>query len=74
MENLVGLLRIHVKRGVNLAIRDISSSDPYVVVHSGKQVIKNIIKSQNFILFHFWPNLVMHLVESDAFIELLVAK
>jgi hypothetical protein len=26
-----------VKRGVNLAIRDINSSDPYVVVHSGKQ-------------------------------------
>jgi len=40
MENLVGLLRIHVKRGVNLAIRDISSSDPYIVVHCGKQVPK----------------------------------
>ncbi|CAG7906304.1 hypothetical protein IGI04_014847 [Brassica rapa subsp. trilocularis] len=40
MENLLGLLRIHVKRGVNLAIRDISSSDPYVVVHSGKQKLK----------------------------------
>ncbi|XP_010435613.1 PREDICTED: protein C2-DOMAIN ABA-RELATED 1 [Camelina sativa] len=40
MENLMGLLRIHVKRGVNLAIRDISSSDPYIVVHFGKQKLK----------------------------------
>ncbi|KFK33274.1 hypothetical protein AALP_AA6G353800 [Arabis alpina] len=40
MENLLGLLRIHVKRGVNLAIRDISSSDPYVVIHYGKQKLK----------------------------------
>ncbi|XP_010450531.1 PREDICTED: protein C2-DOMAIN ABA-RELATED 1-like [Camelina sativa] len=40
MENLMGLLRIHVKRGVNLAIRDLSSSDPYVVVHFGKQKLK----------------------------------
>ncbi|CAN8232876.1 unnamed protein product [Cochlearia groenlandica] len=40
MENLMGLLRIHVKRGVNLAIRDISSSDPYVVVQSAKQKLK----------------------------------
>ncbi|KAH7533826.1 hypothetical protein FEM48_Zijuj04G0172900 [Ziziphus jujuba var. spinosa] len=32
MENLMGLLRIHVHRGVNLAIRDVgcTSSDPYI--------------------------------------------
>ncbi|KAH0929505.1 hypothetical protein HID58_015232 [Brassica napus] len=40
MENLLGLLRIHVKRGVNLAIRDTSSSDPYIVFYSGKQKLK----------------------------------
>lgn len=34
----MGLLRLHVIRGVNLAIRDVSSSDPYVVVRMGKQV------------------------------------
>ena len=39
MENWLGLLRIHVKRGVNLAVRDARSSDPYVVVKMGKQVI-----------------------------------
>ncbi|KAL0805082.1 hypothetical protein Bca101_097573 [Brassica carinata] len=47
MENLLGLLRIHVKRGLNLAIRDISSSDPYVVVHSGKQKLKTHVIKQS---------------------------
>ncbi|KAK8586657.1 hypothetical protein V6N13_010242 [Hibiscus sabdariffa] len=40
MESLMGLLRIHVKRGVNLAVRDARSSDPYVVVKMGKQRLK----------------------------------
>ncbi|PON45393.1 C2 domain containing protein [Trema orientale] len=40
MEHLMGLLRIHIHRGVNLAIRDVRSSDPYVVVRMGKQKLK----------------------------------
>ncbi|KAK8586658.1 hypothetical protein V6N13_010243 [Hibiscus sabdariffa] len=40
MDSLMGLLRIHVKRGVNLAVRDARSSDPYVVVKMGKQRLK----------------------------------
>ncbi|KAL4326033.1 hypothetical protein GQ457_11G031310 [Hibiscus cannabinus] len=40
IESLMGLLRIHVKRGVNLAVRDARSSDPYVVVKMGKQRLK----------------------------------
>lgn len=40
MESLLGLLRIRVKRGVNLAVRDVSSSDPYVVVKMAKQKLK----------------------------------
>lgn len=39
MENLMGLLRIRIKKGINLAVRDVSSSDPYVVVKMGKQVL-----------------------------------
>lgn len=35
MENLLGLLRVRIKRGVNLAVRDVRSSDPYVVVRMG---------------------------------------
>lgn len=38
MEDLLGLLRIRIKRGVNLAVRDVNTSDPYVVVRMGKQV------------------------------------
>ncbi|XP_027123936.1 protein C2-DOMAIN ABA-RELATED 4-like [Coffea arabica] len=40
MDNLLGLLRIRVKRGVNLAVRDVRTSDPYVVVKMGKQKLK----------------------------------
>ncbi|XP_055828676.1 protein C2-DOMAIN ABA-RELATED 4-like [Solanum dulcamara] len=40
MENLLGLLRIRVKRGVNLAVRDVRSSDTYVVVEMAKQKLK----------------------------------
>lgn len=49
MENLMGLLRIRVKRGVNLAVRDVRSSDPYVVVKMGRQKLKTrvIKKSVN---------------------------
>jgi len=38
LDHLVGLVRVRVLRGVNLAIRDLRSSDPYVVVRIGKQV------------------------------------
>ncbi|KAL7114619.1 hypothetical protein ABFS83_04G127600 [Erythranthe nasuta] len=40
MDSLLGLLRIRVKRGINLAVRDVRSSDPYVVVRMGKQRMK----------------------------------
>ncbi|XP_059640911.1 protein C2-DOMAIN ABA-RELATED 1-like [Cornus florida] len=40
MENSLGLLRIHVHRGVNLAVRDSTSSDAYLVVRMGKQELK----------------------------------
>jgi hypothetical protein len=38
LDHLVGLVKVRVVRGVNLAIRDLRSSDPYVVVRMGKQV------------------------------------
>lgn len=38
MENLLGLLRVKIIRGINLAIRDVRTSDPYVVIKMGKQV------------------------------------
>ncbi|KDP33163.1 hypothetical protein JCGZ_13428 [Jatropha curcas] len=47
MENILGLLRIHVHRGINLAVRDVMSSDPYVVVKMGKQKLKTRVVKQN---------------------------
>ncbi|XP_021812026.1 protein C2-DOMAIN ABA-RELATED 4-like [Prunus avium] len=47
MENLMGLLRIHIQRGVNLAVRDMRSSDPYVVVKMGKQKLKTRVVKRN---------------------------
>ncbi|XP_020217122.1 protein C2-DOMAIN ABA-RELATED 4 [Cajanus cajan] len=40
MENLLGLLRVRIKRGVNLAVRDVRSSDPYVVIKMYNQKLK----------------------------------
>ncbi|CAA2961688.1 C2-DOMAIN ABA-RELATED 4-like [Olea europaea subsp. europaea] len=39
MENILGLLRITIQRGKNLAKRDARSSDPYVIVRLGKQQV-----------------------------------
>ena len=43
----MGLLRIHVEKGVNLAIRDVVSSDPYVVIKMGKQKLKTRVVKKN---------------------------
>ncbi|XP_054790222.1 protein C2-DOMAIN ABA-RELATED 4-like [Prosopis cineraria] len=40
LDQMLGLLRVHIKRGVNLAVRDVRSSDPYIVVRMGKQKLK----------------------------------
>ena len=41
----MGYLKIHVQRGVNLAVRDIVSSDPYVVLKLSNQVISSFLIS-----------------------------
>ena len=38
MDGLVGLLKVRVVRGINLAYRDARGSDQYVVLRLGKQV------------------------------------
>ncbi|RZS25001.1 hypothetical protein BHM03_00058151 [Ensete ventricosum] len=37
--HMVGLLKVRVLRGVNLAVRDLWSSDPYVILKMGKQEV-----------------------------------
>ena len=41
MVEYIGLLKIKVRRGKNLAVRDMLSSDPYVVLALGPQVSHN---------------------------------
>lgn len=38
MVEFIGLLEVAVKKGTNLAIRDMMSSDVYVALNLGKQV------------------------------------
>ncbi|KAJ4710001.1 Protein C2-DOMAIN ABA-RELATED like [Melia azedarach] len=47
IESMLGLLRIRVKRGINLAVRDAISSDPYVVITMGKQKVKTHVVNSN---------------------------
>uniref|UniRef100_A0A5B6YVC3 Putative ADP-ribosylation factor GTPase-activating protein AGD13 n=1 Tax=Davidia involucrata TaxID=16924 RepID=A0A5B6YVC3_DAVIN len=47
MENVLGLLRIRVRRGINLAVRDTVSSDPYVVISMGEQKLKTCVVKSN---------------------------
>ncbi|CAL9760915.1 unnamed protein product [Musa acuminata subsp. burmannicoides] len=47
MDHLLGLLRVRVVRGVNLAYRDATGSDPYVVVRMGGQKLKTSVKKHN---------------------------
>uniref|UniRef100_A0A2P2L7M3 ARF GTPase activator n=2 Tax=Rhizophora mucronata TaxID=61149 RepID=A0A2P2L7M3_RHIMU len=73
MEHLLGLLRIQVKRGVNLAVRDVRSSDPYVVVKMGQQKLKTrVIKkdvnpewNEDLTLSVMDPNLPIQLTVYD---------
>jgi stromal membrane-associated protein len=38
MVEFIGLLKVFIIRGRNLAVRDVMSSDPYVVATLGQQV------------------------------------
>lgn len=44
---LLGLLKIRVRRGINLAVRDTLSSDPYVVITMGNQKVKSPVVKDN---------------------------
>ncbi|CAA2958562.1 C2-DOMAIN ABA-RELATED 4-like [Olea europaea subsp. europaea] len=75
MENILGLLRITIQRGKNLAKRDARSSDPYVIVRLGKQKVKTRVMRKN--LNPEWneeltltiadPNIPIKLVSSVSF-------
>ncbi|KAF6168326.1 hypothetical protein GIB67_018166 [Kingdonia uniflora] len=47
MVEFIGLLKVKVIKGTNLAVRDILSSDPYVVLKLGKQKTQTQVISSN---------------------------
>ncbi|XP_074583813.1 protein C2-DOMAIN ABA-RELATED 5-like [Curcuma longa] len=47
MEHLLGLLKVKVEKGVNLAYRDANGSDPYVIVRMGSQKLRTSVKKNN---------------------------
>jgi stromal membrane-associated protein len=38
MVEFIGLIKVNVVKGTNLAIRDVMTSDPYVILALGNQV------------------------------------
>ncbi|KAI3519341.1 hypothetical protein L1887_08371 [Cichorium endivia] len=46
-DSLLGLLRVHIHKGVNLAIRDLRSSDPYVIIRMGRQKLRTRVVRKN---------------------------
>ncbi|KAK1317412.1 putative ADP-ribosylation factor GTPase-activating protein AGD11 [Acorus calamus] len=47
MEGVLGLLKVRVLRGINLAIRDTTSSDAYVVLKLANQKLKTRVIKKN---------------------------
>ncbi|ERN05469.1 hypothetical protein AMTR_s00007p00250120 [Amborella trichopoda] len=43
----MGLLRVRVMKGINLAVRDVKSSNPYVVLTMGEQRLKTRVIDNN---------------------------
>ncbi|THG18694.1 hypothetical protein TEA_022503 [Camellia sinensis var. sinensis] len=76
MDSLLGLLRIRVKRGVNLAVRDVRSSDPYVVIKMAKQTWLNNLKvmgsSHGAITLCIMPKLVPILMIINSIHDMII--
>ncbi|XP_014518667.1 ADP-ribosylation factor GTPase-activating protein AGD12 isoform X1 [Vigna radiata var. radiata] len=47
MVEFIGLLKVKVIKGTDLAIRDIKSSDPYVILSLGQQTVQTSVVSSN---------------------------
>jgi Ca2+-dependent lipid-binding protein len=51
MENILGLIRLRIKKGTNLIPRDSRTSDPYVVLTMAEQVCYNNNNNKPFSFF-----------------------
>ncbi|XP_043806564.1 probable ADP-ribosylation factor GTPase-activating protein AGD13 isoform X2 [Manihot esculenta] len=63
MVEFIGLLKVTIKSGTNLAVRDMMSSDPYVVLTLGKQTAQTTIMGSN--LNPVWNEELMLSVPQD---------
>ncbi|KAB5521259.1 hypothetical protein DKX38_025578 [Salix brachista] len=63
MVEFMGLLKVKIKQGTNLAIRDMMSSDPYVIVSLGKQTAQTTVMKSN--LNPVWNEELMLSVPQD---------
>nr|XP_018633193.1 probable ADP-ribosylation factor GTPase-activating protein AGD13 [Nicotiana tomentosiformis] len=63
MVEFIGMLKIKVIKGTNLAIRDMLSSDPYVVLALGKQKVQTTVVKSN--LNPVWNEELMLSVPQD---------
>ncbi|CAN1249327.1 ADP-ribosylation factor GTPase-activating protein AGD12, partial [Linum perenne] len=63
MVEFIGLLKVKVVKGTNLAVRDMLSSDPYVVLNLGKQTVQTTVIPSN--LNPEWNEILMLSVPQD---------
>ncbi|CAL1405943.1 unnamed protein product [Linum trigynum] len=63
MVEFIGLLKVKVAKGTNLAVRDMLSSDPYVILNLGKQTVQTTVARSN--LNPVWDEELMLSVPQD---------
>ncbi|KAF5803705.1 putative C2 domain-containing protein [Helianthus annuus] len=71
MDKVPGALRIKIKKGVRLAVRDCKTSDPYVVIKMGNQKVKTRIVERN-VNPEWNEDLILSVHEPDLPIKLTV--
>ncbi|MFS7889720.1 putative Arf GTPase activating protein [Helianthus anomalus] len=64
MVEFVGLIKVKVVRGINLVIRDVRSSDPYVMLSLGNQSVKTRVIKSN--LNPVWNEKLMLSIPEDV--------
>ncbi|XP_020237931.1 probable ADP-ribosylation factor GTPase-activating protein AGD11 isoform X2 [Cajanus cajan] len=63
MIEFVGLIKVNMVKGINLAIRDVMSSDPYVIISLGHQTVKTRVIKNN--LNPIWKESLMLSIPDD---------
>ncbi|CAA3022419.1 probable ADP-ribosylation factor GTPase-activating protein AGD11 isoform X4 [Olea europaea var. sylvestris] len=63
MVEFVGLIKVNIVRGTNLAVRDMMSSDPYVMISLGNQSVKTRVIKNN--LNPVWNEKLMLSIPED---------